>query len=147
MAIMNPPTSPGGPYRKSVRPLLVEPGPVDLVCQSDKLMLHVDDLVKARQEQIVVARLLLMFRSRPIPRIPILQRITNRRKIKCQIARKPPPEPRCPANSITSNLRSRKENQRHPRFSQRTRCYSQAQAHLKGCPRSIVVGPLRFCDR
>ena len=52
---------------KTIRQLLVEPGPVDPVRQGDKLVLHVDDPVETGAEKIVMARFVLLFRSHPIP--------------------------------------------------------------------------------
>ena len=54
---------------KPIRQLVVDPGPVDLGGQDDELVLHVDDLVEAGAEQIVVPRWLLLFRSHENPPI------------------------------------------------------------------------------
>ncbi len=73
--------------------LLVEPGPVDLSRQRDKFVLHVDDLIEAGPEKVVVTRFLLLFRSHKNPRFMSFQGITNGPKKESQIARKSPPEP------------------------------------------------------
>ena len=52
---------------KMRRQLLVEPGPVDLVRQGDERVFHVDDLIEAGAEKIVMPRLLLLFRSHGTP--------------------------------------------------------------------------------
>ena len=47
---------------KTLRQLRVEPGPADLVRQDGKFVFHIDDLIEARPEKIVVTRSLLPFR-------------------------------------------------------------------------------------
>jgi len=54
---------------KTSRQLVVEPGPVDLVRQDDKLVFHVDDLIETGAEKIVMARFWWLFRSHLNPRI------------------------------------------------------------------------------
>ena len=54
---------------KASRQLVVEPGPVDLVRQDDKLVFHVDDLIETGAEKIVMARFWWLFRSHLNPRI------------------------------------------------------------------------------
>ena len=48
---------------KTVRQLVVNPGPIDPVGQGDKLVFQVDDLVEAGPEKVVMTRFLLLFRS------------------------------------------------------------------------------------
>lgn len=51
---------------KTLRRLLIEPSPVDLVRQGRKLALHVDDLIKMGAKQVTMPRLFLLFRPLPI---------------------------------------------------------------------------------
>ena len=105
---------------KISRQLIVEPDPVDPVGQDDKRVLHVDDLVEAAAEQVVMPRFLLLFRSHVIPQLQYRQRITNGPENISQIARKPPSKPRFPANSINSKQRKYSDCQRHSGSSQGT---------------------------
>ena len=73
---------------KISRQLIVEPDPVDPVGQDDKRVLHVDDLVEAGAEEVVMPRFLLLFRSHVIPQLQYRQRITNGPENISQIARK-----------------------------------------------------------
>ena len=41
--------------RKTVRHLIVDPGPVDLISQPDQLVLHVDDLIEPGPKEITSA--------------------------------------------------------------------------------------------
>lgn len=52
---------------KTIRQLIVEPGPVDLVRQDDKRMPHIDNLIETGAEKIVVPRLWCLFRSHGHP--------------------------------------------------------------------------------
>ncbi len=105
---------------KTLRQLRVEPGPVDLVRQDGKFVFHIDDLIEARPEKIVVTRSLLLFRSHLNPRMEPLQGITNGPKNESQIARKRSTKTRFLANPVTSNQRKITPNQWRPRCSQRT---------------------------
>lgn len=66
------------------RQLTVESGPVDLVHQDDKLVAHVDDLIETGTEQIIMPRLVLLFRSHLIPQNQCLERITGDPRIKSE---------------------------------------------------------------
>lgn len=47
--------------------MFVELGPIVPDRQDDELVLHIDDLFEAGAEQVVMPRLVLLFRSHPIP--------------------------------------------------------------------------------
>ena len=105
---------------KTLRQLLVQPSPLDLVRQDDEFVLHVDDLIETGAEQIVMPRLLPLFRSHPMPPIQSLEGITQPPEFETKIARNPPPKPRNLANPATSNQPKRMANQWRPSFSRRT---------------------------
>ena len=96
---------------KMRRQLLVEPGSDDLVRQGDERVFHVDDLIEAGAEKIVMPRLLLLFRSHGNPRMEGLRGNTNGPENESQNARKRTLKSRTLANSLTSNQRKRQAHQ------------------------------------
>lgn len=68
--------------RKTVRHLIVDPGPVDLISQPDQLVLHVDDLIEPGPKEITRAFLVALLWSHPMPLFRWIQGITEQPKRK-----------------------------------------------------------------
>ena len=105
---------------ETLRHLLVDPVPVDLLGQPNQLMLHIDDLIETGSKEVACSLLLALLRSHPMTPLQGRKGITRQPKTESKIARKQRLKPRSPAIAMTSMGRKNPQTQRTPRSSRTT---------------------------
>ena len=88
--------------RKTLRHLIVDPGPVDLIGQSDQLVLHIDDLIEPGPKKIARALLVALLWSHPMPLLQMDSENHGATKKGIKIARNRSSKPQFLAITITS---------------------------------------------